>query len=500
MATVTTLPLEVLLLIFRQLDTIDVVCLGMTCRDLHEYTQTHPVWLDQTQNHRRRKMALKRSISSPTTLTTEALKRFATLQEKLRIRWTRQPIPDNRRKMQFAARGTILLPGRLDLTFLPGGELVISIDESDGSILLHRIVLSGGHLSLVRLADLSRGQYHDGEDTRKKMLSTMTPHPVFCYARENSVYFFGITPEGGVNLETEFVVPDQSKLLWFSGQGRIAGIVFQTPGPESLVVIVSHLDYPGVTLEVQLPPDYRNSSGELPPFIIGPPEVVVGSWKVCFPTPHLAVIYCKECILGYTIPSFSSLPHGKQRLDGAPTWRLSGIMEEESEVFRDERFVEVLYDPSPPDPRFNIHLLHHLYDSNAQAHVGLITLNIDPSDPPSASGAPTYQRIVSRFPIEGLIATGSLHPEIYHSRTRLHSEGLSVWVSSLEDISFAQANREEEGRGSLYMFVSNHELEPDLEWEGVDLDEASGRVFIWGPAFRWMIPYETRIFVGELVS
>ena len=97
------------------------------------------------------------------------------------------------------------------------------------------------------------------------------------------------------------------------------------------------------------------------------------------------------------------------------------------------------------------------------------------------------------------MATGSLHPETYHSRTRLHSEGLDVWVSSLEDMSSAQANGEGEGRGSLYMFVSNEELEPDLEWEGVDLDEASGRVFIWGPAFRWMTPCETRIFVGELV-
>lgn len=82
----------------------------------------------------------------------------------------------------------------------------------------------------------------------------------------------------------------------------------------------------------------------------------------------------------------------------------------------------------------------------------------------------------------------------------MDSEGLTVWVTSLEDISSAQACEEGQGKGSLCMFVSNDELEPDLEWENVDLDEASGRVFIWGPTYRWMTPCETRVFVGELVS
>ena len=402
---------------------------------------------------------------------------------------------------------------------------MISIDESDGSISLHRIELSGGHLSLVQLADLSRGICHEEEVVWSKMLPAMAPHPIFSYARENrlvvgaptgtsqispffiltylwrsSVYLFGITLDGGVNFEMEFQIPNPSELFWISGQGRIVGFLFQTVGSESAVVTVIHLDYPGVTLEIQLPPYCGHLNEDFPPYSIDTPQAFVESWKVCFPTPHLAVIYDRNHILAYTLPQFATLPHGKQRLDEGPTWRLSNIIEDHTGICRPGTFAEVFYDPSPPDDRFNIHLLHQLDDSNYQAYAGLLTLTIDPSVPPSPSGAPTYQRIVSRFPIEGLMATGSLHPETYHSRTRLHSEGLDVWVSSLEDMSSAQANGEGEGRGSLYMFVSNEELEPDLEWEGVDLDEASGRVFIWGPAFRWMTPCETRIFVGELVS
>lgn len=203
MAALTTIPLEILLLILRKLGTTDVVRLGMvscalrrhqpprsalisdqTCRNLHESTQTRHVWLDQTQNHRRRTVALKLSIPSPTTLPTEALERFAILQAKLRIRWNKSP-QDNWEKLQFVTYGTTLLPGLLDLTLLPGGEFVISIDESDRSVSLHRIKLSGGHLSLIRLTDLSRGGSDKGEVTWNRMLPAMIPNPVFSYARAN---------------------------------------------------------------------------------------------------------------------------------------------------------------------------------------------------------------------------------------------------------------------------------------------------------------------------
>ena len=106
MTTLTTIPLEILLLILRKLDTIDVIRLGMvsrvsleqplsaselkadrTCRDLCESRQTRHVWLDHTQNHRRRTAALRLSVPSPMTLMTEAFKRFSVIQAKLRIRW-----------------------------------------------------------------------------------------------------------------------------------------------------------------------------------------------------------------------------------------------------------------------------------------------------------------------------------------------------------------------------------------------------------------------------
>jgi len=62
---------------------------------------------------------------------------------------------------------------------------VIFIDDGGNSVWLHRIELSCGRLSLVRLADLSRGERGDGEVKWKGMLTAMSPHPVFSYARAN---------------------------------------------------------------------------------------------------------------------------------------------------------------------------------------------------------------------------------------------------------------------------------------------------------------------------
>ena len=400
---------------------------------------------------------------------------------------------------------------------------MISIEESGSSISLRRIKLSSGHLSLIPMTDLSRGKPDDGEVTWKKILSAMVPNPVFSYARANrsvgaltepkpsvsdfecfrkfSVYLLGISPDGRVNLETEFLIPNRSKLLWVNGQGRIAGFVFQT-GSESPVVTVVHLDHPGATLEIRLPLDCGELVKDLPTPEPQPRAAFEkmllsfhfeGSWKVCFPAPDLAVICGGDRILIYTLPSFSALPHGKHSLDEVPTWRLYGVMEHNMRTSAD-----VFYDPSLPNHRYNIHFLRQLDSGGSRTSMGLTTLNIDPSN--SSSETPTYNRIESQFWIDGFVTTYTLHPDIYHPRTRTHSEGLDVWVASLEDISYAQANGEEEGQGPLYMFVSNDELEPDLEWESVGLDEASGRVLIWGPTYRWMTPSETRVFVGELVS
>ena len=162
-----------------------VLTLDQTCRDLRESMQTRHVWLDQTQNHRRRTAALKLSVPSPMALTTEALKRFSVTQAKLRIRWSGAPYRSGGENPKLATCGATVVPGQPDLVFLPGGQLVIFIDSGDSSISLRRIGLSGGHLSLVRLADLSGGERDRGGVGWKGMLPAMSPHPVFSYARAN---------------------------------------------------------------------------------------------------------------------------------------------------------------------------------------------------------------------------------------------------------------------------------------------------------------------------
>lgn len=339
-----------------------------------------------------------------------------------------------------------------------------------------------------------------------KQVSWQNPNLPFSDFRcRFSVHLFGISPEGGVHLEAEFPIPNRSTLLWVNGQGRMAGFVFQT-GSESPVVTIVHLDRPGVTLDIRLPPDCGELVKGLPTpeprsgggfGKVGLSMQVEGSWKVCFPTPDLAVISGGNYVLGYALPPFSTFPDGKHSLDGGPRWRL---LVNTTGTHPHKTSAEVFYDPSLPDRRYNIHFLRQLDDFDPRSCVGLITLTIDPSDSSSSSsGTPAYQRIESSFWIDGIIANGTLHSDIYHSRTRSHGEGLDIWVTSLEDASISQAGGEG-GQGSIFMFVSNDELEPDMEWESVDLDEASGRVFIWGPTYRWMTPPETRVFVGELVS
>ena len=149
------------------------------------HTNARGVWLDQTQNHRRRTAALKLSVPSPMTLTTEALKRFSVVQTKLRIRWNRVPYRRGGENPKFAACGATVVPGQPVLVFLPGGKFVIFIDSEDSSISLYRIGLSGGHISSVQLADLCGGECDRGGVGWKGLLPAMSPHPVFSYARVN---------------------------------------------------------------------------------------------------------------------------------------------------------------------------------------------------------------------------------------------------------------------------------------------------------------------------
>jgi len=308
-----------------------------------------------------------------------------------------------------------------------------------------------------------------------------------------------------VSLETELPIPKRSDLLWVNGQGRIAGFVCQE-GYESPSITIIHLDYPGVVLDIQLPPDCKDSAESRS---IHAPRLgifrateaflhVPETWKVCFPTPDLAVIFGRDRVLAYSLPPFSALSHGKHSPDKSPIWCWPSITGSGTGMYRHRTSAEVFYDPSLPDPRFNIHLLYWMGHADPRTYLGLITLNIDPSDPSPES--PTSKRIVNRFPLTGLPAMGTIHPGVYRSETRLRSEGLDVWVTPLEDLSSSQARGSGEGLGSLWVFVSNDDLEHDLEWESVDLDEASGRIFVWGPGYRWKTPPETRIFVGELVS
>jgi hypothetical protein len=67
---------------------------------------------------------------------------------------------------------------------------------------------------------------------------------------------------------------------------------------------------------------------------------------------------------------------------------------------------------------------------------------------------------------------------------------LEIWVTPLEYV--AQVGE----RGRLWMSVSMAELQMDPDWLGVAVDEATGRVVLWGWDRRLLV---TKIYVADLV-
>lgn len=82
------------------------------------------------------------------------------------------------------------------------------------------------------------------------------------------------------------------------------------------------------------------------------------------------------------------------------------------------------------------------------------------------------------------------HREYLRSVVECCDDRLEVWVTHLEYV--AQVGERER----LWMSVSMAELQMDPVWLGVDVDEVTGRVILWGWDKRMLV---TKIYVADLV-
>ena len=71
-----------------------------------------------------------------------------------------------------------------------------------------------------------------------------------------SIYFIRIDHHNGLmSLETTFPIPEGCVFLQARGQGRVVGfLTWEWLRPPRAVVI--HLDYPGLTMEYEVPPSH----------------------------------------------------------------------------------------------------------------------------------------------------------------------------------------------------------------------------------------------------
>ena len=191
-----SLPLDVLLVIFRDLSIVDIVCLGtvssltildlrtysrsspetsQTCKDLHRTTHDRHVWVDQLEKSCQKKPALRTATPTLTSLSTQELKTFVTGVVKLRLRWDKEGD-----ELGFAAKAVIGVPGISELKLLPGGKSLLFIDGR-GGVEMCRIKLEVGQVSLPRAANIKYDQKTVFGTGWSRLLTAMSPCPILIH-------------------------------------------------------------------------------------------------------------------------------------------------------------------------------------------------------------------------------------------------------------------------------------------------------------------------------
>ena len=145
MTSLSSLPFNVLLGVFRELDDIGLIRLGMvsilrlsfapgwipwsdppfetqqTSKSFSEITRDRQVWVDQLEKLCQEDSVLKPATPLLTSFSTQELKTLVIDRTKLHCRFNK-----DHNNFDFAAQGTARIPGVCDILLLPGGKYLLS--------------------------------------------------------------------------------------------------------------------------------------------------------------------------------------------------------------------------------------------------------------------------------------------------------------------------------------------------------------------------------------
>ena len=208
-------------------------------------------------------------------------------------------------------------------------------------------------------------------------------------------------------------------------------------------------------------------------------------------------MYNTQHILAYEIPNFSTLSRNTNLSRETPMWNWLGPdrVDEKVQFYLSYTTSEALHNPSYAQ-EFNLHFIcegRFVQTDDATLielgpFVATVTISINTDhDPSSESTEPPLPRHkVTRLQNTrksiGFSCQNGLHMD-----RGLENGEFEIVVTPLDDLVL------ESGRGALRVLLSNEELGFDLRRWGVDMDNATGRVIIWGRNG------ESEIFVGDLV-
>ena len=215
------------------------------------------------------------------------------------------------------------------------------------------------------------------------------------------------------------------------------------------------------------------------------------------------MIYSTQHIFTYEIPNFSTLSHNTNLSRGVPMryWPGPDRVDENVRIYSFNTSGEALHDPSSAR-EFNLHFIcggrlvqtdHPTFVERGH-FVATVTIPIntdrDPSSKPTEPPASRYKETRLQNHVGELFGS-SCQKGLYIHRG-LEDEKFQILVTPLEDLVL------EGGRGTLRVLLSNEGLEFDLRRCGVDMDDASGRVIVWGWG-KDEDRYKSKIFIGDLV-
>lgn len=216
-------------------------------------------------------------------------------------------------------------------------------------------------------------------------------------------------------------------------------------------------------------------------------------WSIYVPTESQVFVYHARHIFTFKTPNFSRLSPGVNLSNEAPMWYWPGPdLERIDQCAWTHVFYmagDALYDP-PSAREFNLH--YFCRESGAGSEPIAITVTIPINDFASkATEPPALRRKSTPIPYHQKDSVGfSYQMGGLHSEKAFQTEGFDILVTRLGDLIL-------EGLPpALQMSVTYQDLKYHPGTIEMDMDEATGRVIIWG----WdKDAYEMKIFIGDLV-